>query len=165
MTSKARKSKPTRIEKVLPLGKVIGFLRQRFHDPYLNPGAEVSFADFQAAFPEILREDLEEGLSHWVMRPGVKVLSTRTPWGMLYDEPELVSHIMQVWREDGIPAEMPMFITESNLSSGSSETFQDIFSGVWLADYIGSFLNAGGKGVYFFHYLPLQMEPGCNSSP
>jgi hypothetical protein len=89
----------------------------------------------------------------------------KTPWGVLYDEPELVSHIMQVWREDGVPADMPMLITEGNLSSGASETYQDIFSGVWLADYIGSFLNAGGKGVYFFHYLPLQMEPGCNSSP
>jgi hypothetical protein len=89
----------------------------------------------------------------------------KTPWGMLYEEPELVSHIMQVWREDGIPADMPMFITEGNLSWGASETYQDIFSGIWLADYIGSFLNSGGKGVYFFHYLPLQMEPGCNSSP
>jgi hypothetical protein len=89
----------------------------------------------------------------------------RTPWGVLYDEPELVSHIMQVWHEDGVPPEMPMFITEGNLSSGASETYQDIFAGVWLADYIGSFLNSGGKGVYFFHYLPLQMEPGCNSSP
>jgi hypothetical protein len=89
----------------------------------------------------------------------------RTPWGVLYDEPELVSHILQVWHEDGIPADMPMFITEGNLSSGASETYQDIFAGVWLADYIGSFLNSGGKGVYFFHYLPLQMEPGCNSSP
>jgi F5/8 type C domain len=89
----------------------------------------------------------------------------RTPWGMLYDEPELVSHIMQVWHEDGVPPDMPMFITEGNLSSGASETYEDIFAGVWLADYIGSFLNSGGKGVYFFHYLPLQMEPGCNSSP
>jgi F5/8 type C domain len=89
----------------------------------------------------------------------------KTPWGMLYDEPELVSHIMQVWHEDGIPADIPMFITEGNLSSGASETYQDIFSGIWLADYIGSFLNSGGKGVYFFHYLPLQMEPGCNNSP
>ncbi|HWY20442.1 MAG TPA: discoidin domain-containing protein [Candidatus Acidoferrum sp.] len=89
----------------------------------------------------------------------------KTPWGVLYDEPELVSHIMQVWHEDGVPADMPMFITEGNLSSGASETYQDIFAGVWLADYIGSFLNSGGKGVYFFHYLPLQMEPGCNSSP
>jgi hypothetical protein len=89
----------------------------------------------------------------------------KTPWGVLYDEPELVSHIMQVWHEDGVPADMPMFITEGNLSSGASETYQDIFAGVWLADYIGSFLNSGGKGVYFFHYLPLQMEPGCDSSP
>jgi hypothetical protein len=89
----------------------------------------------------------------------------RIPWGMLYDEPEFVSHIMQVWHDDGIPADMPMFITEGNLSSGASETFQDIFAGVWLADYIGSFLNAGGNGVYFFHYLPLHMEPGCNGSP
>jgi hypothetical protein len=89
----------------------------------------------------------------------------RTPWGVLYDEPDLVSHIMRTWHEDGVPADMPMFITEGNLSSGASETYQDIFAGVWLADYIGSFLNSGGKGVYFFHYLPLQMEPGCNSSP
>jgi hypothetical protein len=89
----------------------------------------------------------------------------RTPWGVLYDEPEVVSHIMQVWHDDGIPAGMPMFITEGNLSSGASETYEDMFSGVWLADYIGSFLNAGGNAVYFFHYLPLQMEPGCNSSP
>jgi hypothetical protein len=89
----------------------------------------------------------------------------RIPWGSLYDEPELVSHIMQVWHDDGIPANMPMFITEGNLSSAASETYQDIYSGLWLADYIGSFLNAGGNAVYYFHYLPLQMEPGCNGSP
>jgi len=39
-----------------------------------------------------------------------------------------------------------------------------MFAGLWLADYIGSFLNAGGAGVYYFHYLPLYMEHGCNSS-
>jgi hypothetical protein len=89
----------------------------------------------------------------------------KTPWGVLYDEPELIHHIIQVWHEDGVPADMPMFVTEGNLSSGASETYQDIFSGIWLADYIGSLLDAGGKGVYFFHYLPLQMEPGCSSSP
>jgi F5/8 type C domain len=89
----------------------------------------------------------------------------KTPWGTLYDEPELVSHIVQVWREDGVPANLPMFITESNLSPEASETYMDMFAGIWLADYIGSFLNAGGNGVYFFHYLPLQMEHGCNDSP
>jgi hypothetical protein len=89
----------------------------------------------------------------------------RIPWGSLYDEPELVSHIMQVWREDGVPDNVPMFITESNLSSAASETYMDIFSALWLADYAGSFLNSGGKGLYYFHYLPLQMEHGCNDSP
>jgi hypothetical protein len=89
----------------------------------------------------------------------------RIPWSSLYDEPELIHHIIQVWREDGVPADMPMFVTEGNLSSAASETYQDIFSGVWLADYIGSLLDAGGKAVYYFHYLPLPMEPGCNSSP
>src|SRR3984885_15410262 len=89
----------------------------------------------------------------------------RIPWGSLYDEPELLNHIMQVWREDGVPANIPMFITEGNLSSAASETYMDLFSGLWLGDYVGSFLNAGGKGLYYFHYLPLQMEHGCNDSP
>ena len=89
----------------------------------------------------------------------------RIPWGSLYDEPDLVNHIMQVWREDGVPATIPMFITEGNLSSSASETYMDLFSGLWLADYVGSFLNAGGSGMYYFHYLPLQMEHGCNDSP
>ncbi len=89
----------------------------------------------------------------------------RIPWSSLYDEPELMRHIIQVWHEDGVPTDVPMFVTEGNLSSAASETYQDIFSGIWLADYIGSLLDAGAKGVYYFHYLPLQMEPGCNDSP
>ena len=97
MTNKARKSKPTRIEKILPLDKVIEFLRQRFHDPYLNPEAEVTFADFQAAFPEISREELEEALSHWVMRPGARVLSTKTT--------DFDGHELQVWYVHGLHEE------------------------------------------------------------
>jgi hypothetical protein len=89
----------------------------------------------------------------------------RIPWGSLYEEPELVSHIIDVWHGDGVPKDIPMFITESNLSAAASETSMDIFSGLWLADYIGSFLTAGGNGVYYFHYLPLLMEHGCNDSP
>lgn len=89
----------------------------------------------------------------------------RIPWGSLYDEPDLVGHIMQVWREDGVPSGIPMFITESNLSSSASETYMDVFSALWLADYVGSFVTNGGKGLYYFHYLPLQMEHGCNDSP
>ncbi len=88
----------------------------------------------------------------------------RITWASLYDEAELIHHIVDVWHADGLPASVPFFITESNLSSSTSETYEDIFSGLWLADYIGSFLSNGGSGVYYFHYLPLQLEHGCNDS-
>ena len=29
-------------------------------------------------------------------------------WSDLYDEPGHISHIMQVWRDDGVPAEVPL---------------------------------------------------------
>lgn len=86
-------------------------------------------------------------------------------WGSLYDEPQRIQHIVQVWHNDGLPANIPYFITESNLSSSASEAYLDNFAGLWLADYIGSFLTVGGNGVYYFHYLPLQEDPGCNNSP
>jgi len=86
-------------------------------------------------------------------------------WSSLYDEPKLVDHIMQVWKNDGLPANVPMFITESNLSAGASEAYMDNFAGLWLADYIGSFLTDGGSGVYYFHYLPLKTYRGCGNSP
>jgi hypothetical protein len=89
----------------------------------------------------------------------------RTSWATLYEEPELVSHIMDVWHNDGVPKNMPMFITETNLSSATSEPYMDIFGGLWLADFVGSFLSDGGNAVYYFHYLPLQMERGCNGTP
>jgi hypothetical protein len=86
-------------------------------------------------------------------------------WSSLYDEPKLVNHIMQVWKNDGLPQNIPMFITESNLTAGTSEAYMDNFAGLWLADYIGSFLTAGGNGVYYFHYLPLKTDLGCSNSP
>jgi F5/8 type C domain len=88
----------------------------------------------------------------------------RYQWGSLYDEPSLVSNILQVWRDDGVPANIPMFITESNISSNASEASVDIFGALWLADYVGSFLAAGGDAIYYFHYIPFGVHPGCNSS-
>jgi hypothetical protein len=88
----------------------------------------------------------------------------RYQWGSLYDEAALVSNIMQVWRDDGVPANVPLFITESNISSAASEASVDIFGALWLADYVGSFLTAGGDGLYYFHYIPFGVHPGCNNS-
>jgi hypothetical protein len=86
-------------------------------------------------------------------------------WSNLYDESRLVTHIMKVWRDDGVPSSVPLFITESNLSSQFSEAYMDLWGGLWLADYIGAFLTAGGNAVYYFHDMPLAFEPGHNGSP
>lgn len=88
----------------------------------------------------------------------------RYQWGSLYDEPALVSNIMQVWHEDGVPDNIPMFITEGNISAEDSEASVDIFGALWLADYAGAFLTAGGDALYYFHYIPLGVNPGCNNS-
>ena len=86
-------------------------------------------------------------------------------WSSLYDEAHLVTRIMQVWREDGVPANVPLIISESNISPQYSEIYQDLWSGLWLADYVGAFLSAGGSAVYYFHYMPAPMGAGHNGSP
>jgi F5/8 type C domain-containing protein len=95
---------------------------------------------------------------HYPMEP------CKIPWSSLYDEANLVTHITEVWREDGVPANIPMFITESNIAWQSEEAYVDIWGALWLADYVGAFLSNGGDAVYFFHYLPLGIHRGCNNS-
>ena len=75
-------------------------------------------------------------------------------WSHLYDEPALITHIVHVWRDDGLPPAIPLFITEVNIAWATGESFVDIFGALWLADFVGAFLTAGGAGLYYFHYLP-----------
>ncbi len=83
-------------------------------------------------------------------------------WNSLYEEPELVSHILQVWKEDGVPNDVPMIITESNLSWDLDQSFVDIFGALWLAEYAGAFLTAGGSGLYYFQFFPEHLGRGCH---
>jgi hypothetical protein len=95
---------------------------------------------------------------HYPFEPG------KIQWSNLYDEAKLVTGIMKIWREDGVPGNVPLLITESNLSWVDSEAFPDIFGALWLADYICSFLNGGGQAVYYFHYMPAPIGRGINNS-
>jgi hypothetical protein len=82
-------------------------------------------------------------------------------WSDLYRGPEITSQILQVWRDDGVPENVPLINTESNISWGLTQAMTDIFSALWLADNVGSFLTAGGA-VYY--HSPIQPEPlhsGC----
>ena len=85
-------------------------------------------------------------------------------WSDLYEEANLVTHILQVWREDGLPTGVPMFITESNIAAGTDSSFVDVYGALWWSDYVGAFLQAGGNAVYYFHYLPEGMSQGCEGT-
>jgi hypothetical protein len=79
-------------------------------------------------------------------------LDSKVKWTDLYDEPRLISHIMEVWKSDGLPDDVPMFDTETN-AYGMGDTLDPLFGGLWLADYIGAFFAAGGKATYYFDYF------------
>ncbi|HET8924194.1 MAG TPA: discoidin domain-containing protein [Candidatus Acidoferrum sp.] len=82
-------------------------------------------------------------------------------WTDLYREQELVKHILQVWREDGVPGNVPLMNTESNISWALTEPMTENFAALWLADSVGAFLANGGA-VYY--HSPIQPEPlrsGC----
>jgi F5/8 type C domain len=86
-------------------------------------------------------------------------------WSDLYREPQLVEGILKVWREDGVPADVPLMNTESNISWALTDPMQDLFAGLWLADSVGAFLTHGGPGAVYYH-SPIQPEtlrPGCHA--
>jgi hypothetical protein len=86
-----------------------------------------------------------------------------TPWENLYQEPELITHIMKVWRDDGLPPGIPLLDTETNDHGG--EAAVDIFGALWLADSFGGFLSAGGKSTHYYHALSYSPpHPACANS-
>jgi len=86
-----------------------------------------------------------------------------TPWKNLYQEPELIKHIMQVWRDDGLPPGVPLLDTETNDHGG--EAAVDIFGALWLGDSFAGFLSAGGTATFYYHALPYSPpHPACPNS-
>jgi hypothetical protein len=86
-----------------------------------------------------------------------------TPWANLYKEPQLLTHIMQVWRNDGLPPNIPLLDTETNAHGG--EAAVDIFGALWLGDTFGAFLTAGGQATFYYHDLPYSPpHPACANS-
>jgi hypothetical protein len=73
-------------------------------------------------------------------------------WADLYPEPEYVRHIVQVWKDNGLPQNIPFFMTEGNIGGGAGVT--TVKGALWLADYVGSMMTAGAGGTYYFHYMP-----------
>jgi hypothetical protein len=77
----------------------------------------------------------------------------------LLREPGLVSNIVKIWRDDGLPAGLPMFITETNYSQNETDAAQEPAGAIWLADLAGSLLSSGANGFFFYEYEPIPLSP------
>lgn len=87
----------------------------------------------------------------------------RGPWSNLFKEPEILTHIVQVWRDDGLPDGVPMFNSETNAPGGDAAV--DVFGALWLGETFPAFLTAGGKASYYHHALPYSTpHPDCWNS-
>jgi hypothetical protein len=82
-------------------------------------------------------------------------------WKSLYSEPSLMKHILQVWRDDGVPKTVPLIVTESHVSWSLTGPMTTIFGGLWLADNIGSFFEGGGAAFYHSPIQPQGVRNTC----
>jgi hypothetical protein len=83
-------------------------------------------------------------------------------WDDLYRNRELTRKTLQAFRDDGLPASVPLMNTESNLSGSLSVYMSDIFSALWLADNVGSFFAKGGALYVHSPIEPSVIEHGCH---
>ena len=82
-------------------------------------------------------------------------------WKDLYTEPQLMKHILQVWREDGVPKEVPLMVTENHLAAALTGPMTTIFAALWLADNVGSFFEGGGAAFYHSPIQPQDIHDTC----
>lgn len=82
-------------------------------------------------------------------------------WKSLYSEPQLMKHILQVWRDDGVPKEVPLMVTENHLAAGLTGPMTTIFAALWLADNVGSFFEGGGGAFYHSPIQPQGLQNSC----
>ena len=74
----------------------------------------------------------------------------------LLDEPAFVARIAQTWRNDGVPAGVPLLETENNFSPDGTGASQRIYGALWTGDFIGSSL---ASGISYATYYQAEAEP------
>jgi hypothetical protein len=82
-------------------------------------------------------------------------------WKTLYSERGLMKHILDVWRADGVPKDVPLIVSESHLAAQLTGPMSTMFAGLWLADNVGSFFEAGGSAFYHSPIQPQPVQPSC----
>ncbi|GAC1639263.1 MAG: hypothetical protein NVS9B14_20340 [Candidatus Acidiferrum sp.] len=82
-------------------------------------------------------------------------------WKDLYREPDLMKGILKIWREDGVPQNVPLMVTENHLSWQLTGPMTTIFAALWLADNVGSFFEGGGAAFYHSPIQPQTVNNTC----
>src|SRR5713226_3362984 len=82
-------------------------------------------------------------------------------WSDLYTEPQLMKHILQVWRKDGVPQDVPLMVTENHLAASLTGPMTTIFAALWLADNVGSFFDGGFSAFYHSPIQPQGVQETC----
>jgi hypothetical protein len=82
----------------------------------------------------------------------------------LLSEPNLMRGIVKVWRADGVPMNVPLFITEANFAADTAPPALQIEGALWMADWIASALSAGVTEINYYQYEaePLNHARRCN---
>ena len=71
-------------------------------------------------------------------------------WDTLYMEPGIMKHVLHMWREDGVPKEVPLIISESGMTAGGGASSHLGVTGraIWECDAFGTFFEQGGTAFY-----------------
>ena len=71
-------------------------------------------------------------------------------WDTLYMEPGIMKHVLRMWREDGVPPNVPLIISESGLKASEGRTGYLGTTGhaIWECDAFGTFFEQGGTAFY-----------------
>lgn len=82
----------------------------------------------------------------------------------LLREPELMRNTLEIFRDDGLPRNIPVLITESNFSSDGGPDPARIEGSLWMADWIATALSSGVSGINYYQYEtePYDLNKRCN---
>jgi F5/8 type C domain-containing protein len=80
------------------------------------------------------------------------------PAPLLLEIPNRLAEMFSSLRNDGVPTEIPWFLTEYGYSVFAGRPEVDIEGALFHADTVGSFLTRGGAKTYFYGYEPNYLD-------
>jgi hypothetical protein len=71
-------------------------------------------------------------------------------WDTLYMEPGIMKHVIAMWRQDGVPRDVPLIISESGITASDRARANMGVTGqsIWECDAFGTFFEQGGTAFY-----------------